>query len=216
MTPTMNFRGATTRRIALPLAVLAAAAALAGCAPILIGGAIVGGSMVAVDRRTSGTQLDDQTIELKSVKRVSEAIGDRGHVSVTSYNRLLLITGEVPSDADKANLEQSVSRIENVRGIVNELSIGAASSLSSRSNDAYLTSKIKASLIDAKDIQSNSFKVVTERGNVYLMGVVSEREAKRAADVARGVSGVEKVIRVFDIVSEEALADLQPPKAAKP
>ena len=201
-----------TYRRALPLLVLAAATSLSGCAAVLLGGAFIGGSLVVMDRRSTGTQVDDESIELKSVNRVNEVLGDRGRVSVTSYNRLVLITGEVPDAAAKAKVEQAVSRIENVRGIVNELAVGFSSSIGTRSNDTLITSKVKASLIDAKDLQSNSFKVVTERGIVYLMGVVTEREAKRAADVARGVGGVVKVVRVFDIVSESALADLQPPK----
>ncbi len=201
-----------TYRRALPLLVLAAATSLSGCAAVLLGGAFIGGSLVVMDRRSTGTQVDDESIELKSVNRVNEVLGDRGRVSVTSYNRLVLITGEVPDAAAKAKVEQAVSRIENVRGIVNELAVGFSSSIGTRSNDTLITSKVKASLIDAKDLQSNSFKVVTERGIVYLMGVVTEREAKRASDVARGVGGVVKVVRVFDIVSESALADLQPPK----
>ena len=202
-----------TYRRALPLLVLAAATSLSGCAAVLLGGAFIGGSLVVMDRRSTGTQVDDESIELKSVNRVNEVLGDRGRVSVTSYNRLVLITGEVPDAAAKAKVEQAVSRIENVRGIVNELAVGFSSSIGTRSNDTLITSKVKASLIDAKDLQSNSFKVVTERGIVYLMGVVTEREAKRASDVARGVGGVVKVVRVFDIVSEAALADLQPPKS---
>lgn len=202
------------RRLALPLALAAALPFLGGCVPLLLGGAFVGGSMVAVDRRSSGTQVDDESIELKSIARIHEAIGDRGHISVTSYNRLALITGEVPAEADKAKVEQAVGGIANVRAVVNELAIMAPSSLGTRSNDSLLTSKVKASLIDAKDIQSNSFKVVTDRGIVYLMGVVSEREAKRASDVTRGISGVVKVVRVFDIVSENALAGMEPPRPA--
>ena len=203
-------------RLALPLAALIALPGLGGCAAVLLGGAFVGGSMVVMDRRSSGTQLDDESIELKSSNRISEAIGDRGHVSVTSYNRLVLVSGEVPTEADKAKVEQAVGRVENVRSIVNELAVGFTSSFGTRSSDTLITSKVKASLVDAKDLQANTIKVVTQRGIVYLMGVVSEREAKRAADVARGVGGVVKVVRVFDVVSEGALADLAPPKPSAP
>lgn len=198
--------------LAVPLALLVALPALGGCAAVLLGGAFVGGSLVVMDRRSTGTQVDDESIELKSANRVSEVMGDRGRVSVTSYNRLVLVTGEVPTEADKAKVEQAVSRVDNVRSIVNELAVGFSASIGTRSSDTLITSKVKASLVDAKDIQANTIKVITERGVVYLMGVVSEREAKRAADVARGVSGVVKVVRVFDIVSEGALADLAPPK----
>jgi osmotically-inducible protein OsmY len=198
------------------LLALVAGTTLSACAPLLIGGAIWGGTMVVSDRRTSGTQIDDQAIELKSVRRITDVIADRGHVNVTSYNRLVLITGEVPTEADKTAVEQAVMRIDNVRSIVNELTLTAPSSLSARSNDTLMTSKVKASMVDAKDIQANAFKVVTERSVVYLMGRVSEREANRAADVARGVSGVQKVVKVFEVVTEGELADTQPKAVVKP
>ena len=201
------------RRGALLAAALAAASLLGGCAPLLLGGAAVGSAMVVTDRRTSGTQLEDQEIELKAVNRGREIVGDPGHINATSYNRLVLLTGEVPSEADKASVEQSVTRIENVRRVVNELAVMGASSLGARSNDTLLTAKVKTSLIDAKDLMASTIKVVTERGTVYLMGIVTEREAARAADLARSVSGVQKVVRVFQVVSEAELANLQPSKA---
>jgi osmotically-inducible protein OsmY len=204
----------TPIRLTALAAALAAATLLGACAPLLLGGAFVGGGLVATDRRTSGTQVEDQSIEIKSGKRISDAIGDRGHINVTSYNRLVLITGEVPSEADKSAVERSIATIENVKSIVNELAIGAPSSIGTRSNDTLISSKVKASLVDAKDLQVNAFKVVTERGNVYLMGRVTEREANRAAEVARGVSGVMKVVKVFDIVSEAELAGTAPPTPA--
>jgi osmotically-inducible protein OsmY len=195
-------------RLTALLAALAAATALSACAPLLIGGAVVGGSMM-VDRRTSGTQVEDQTIEVKAGKRINDIVGERGHVNVTSYARLVLLTGEVPTEADKAAIEQAVARIENVRSVVNELVIGPPTSIGNRSNDTLITSKVKASFVDAKDVQVNAYKVVTERAVVYLMGRVTEREATRAADIARGVSGVRKVVKVFDIVTEAELADIQ-------
>ena len=203
-------------RLTVALSALAAASLLSGCAPLLLGGAAFGTAMMVTDRRTSGAQVDDQAIELKSINRINEVIGDRGRASVTSFNRLVLITGEVPSETDKANVEQSLSRIENVRAIVNELAIGPGASLGTRSNDTLLTSKVKASLIDAKDLQVNAFKVVTERGIVYLMGRVTEREANRASDVARGISGVQKVVRVFEVISEAELAGTQPTNPTNP
>ena len=198
---------AAARRGALLAAVLATQL-IAGCAPLVLGGAVVGG-MVAADRRTSGAQLEDQSIELKSINRISALVGERGHVNVTSYNRMVLITGEVATEADKAAVEQAVGQLENVRSIVNELAVMAPTSLGSRSNDVVLTSKVKASLIDAKDLQANAFKVVTERGQVFLMGRVTEREANRASDVARSINGVQKVIRVFEIVTEAQLASMK-------
>ena len=190
---------------------LAGASLLSGCAPLMLGSALVGGAMSFTDRRTSGAQLEDETIELKSGGRLRDALGDRAHVNVTSYNRSALLTGEVPSDADRAAAERAVTGIENVRGIVNELVVAGNSSLTARSSDTILTSKVKAGYLDAKDLQSNAIKVVTERGVVYLMGRVTEREAGRAAELARGVGGVSRVIKVFEVISEAELAQLQPP-----
>ena len=212
----MTLRTPSMRLTAL-LAALAAASALSACAPLLVGGAMVGGSLMSVDRRTSGVQLDDQSIEFKSIRRINEVMGDKGYVSVTSYNRIALLTGQVPTEADKATVEQAVSRIEGVRAIVNELALTpSVATFINHSNDTLITSKIKASLIDAKDVQAGAFKVVTERSVVYLMGRVTEREANRGADIARGVSGVQKVVKVFEVVTEAELADLVPKPAPKP
>ena len=126
----------------------------------------------------------------------------------TSYNRLVLITGEVASEADRTAIEQTISKIENVRSVVNELAVMGSASLTARSNDTILTSKVKASFVDAKDLHASSVKVVTERGTVFLLGRVTEREATRAADLARGVSGVQKVVRVFEILTDAELAEL--------
>ncbi|CAG1017336.1 hypothetical protein BURC_01981 [Burkholderiaceae bacterium] len=202
-------------RTTVVIGAIAASAALTACAPLVVGGAMLGGTLMATDRRTSGAQIEDQAIELKAMNRIREVMGDRGHVSATSYNRMVLITGEVQSDADKAAVEQAVQRVENVRSTVNELQVMGASSLTSRSNDAILTSKVKASFVDAKDIFANSFKVVTERGTVYLMGRVTEREANRAVEITRGVSGVQRVVRVLEILTEQELADLAPKAPAK-
>ena len=184
-----------------------AAASLGGCAALVVGGA-VGTAFVVSDRRSSGTQVEDQAIELKAVTRIREAVGERGHINITSYNRIVLLTGEVASDADRTAIEQAVAKIENVRSVVNELAAMGSSSLTARSNDTILTSKVKASHVDAKDLQANAIKVVTERGSVFLMGRVTEREATRATELARGVSGVQKVVRVFEILSEAELAAL--------
>ena len=187
---------------------LAAVSLLGGCA-VLAGGAVVGSALSATDRRSTGTQVEDQSIELKAGSRVSGAVGDRGHVNVTSYNRTVLITGEVASEADRLAVEKAISGIEQVRATVNELAVMGNSTLTVRSNDTYLTSRVKAAFIDAKDLQVNTLKVVTERSTVYLMGRVTEREATRAADVARGQSGVGKVVKVFELISEADLAQIQ-------
>jgi osmotically-inducible protein OsmY len=208
----MTLNKSSSLRLTLLASALAASTLMSGCA-VLVGGAIVGSSIVATDRRTSGTQVEDQAIEFKAAKRVSETLGERGHVNVTSYSRLVLVTGEVPTEADKAAMEQAVARIENVRSVVNELTVTMPSSIGNRSNDTLITSKVKASMVDAKDVQANAYKVVTERSVVYLMGRVTEREANRGTEIARGVSGVRKVVKVFDVVSESELAGTAPASA---
>lgn len=202
-------------RSAAVIGALIASTTLTGCAALLVGGAVVGGSLLATDRRTSGAQIEDQSIEIKSNTRVREVLGDRGHVNVTSYNRMVLLSGEVPTDADKAAIEQAVSKVDGVRTTVNELAVMTASSLSNRSNDALVTSKVKATLVDAGDISANAFKVVTERGTVFLMGRVTEREAERATDLTRSISGVQKVVRVLEVITEAELAQIAPNSAPK-
>lgn len=185
----------------------------AGCAPLLLGGAVVGGGLVVTDRRTTGIQLEDEGIERRAATRVRE-LATLGHVNVTSYNRVLLVTGEVPSEADKAAIGEALAKVENVKSVVNELGIGQNSSTGSRTTDAFLTTKVKATLVDAKDVQANAYKVVVERAIVYLMGRVTEREAARGTELARSVSSVQKVVRVFEILSEEELANLSRTAAA--
>jgi osmotically-inducible protein OsmY len=175
-------------------------------------GAAVGGTvLVATDRRTSGAQLEDQAIELKAANRLREQLGERGRINVTSFNRRVLLTGEIASEADRQTVLRVVQGVENVVAVVDELAVMGSPSLSARSADALVTARVKAALLDAKDLQANAFKVVTERGTVYLMGLVTQREANRAAEVVRTVPGVQRVVRVFEIISEAELARLQPP-----
>ena len=197
-------------RGAILVAALAAGFLLSGCAQLLISGASMGATAMYTDRRTSAMQFEDQTVEFKASSRVQEIIGDRGKVTVTSYNRVVLITGQVPTDADRAAVEQAVARVDGVRSIVNELAVMPASAASTRFNDLVLVGKIKATYVDAQDLHVNAFKVVVERGTAYLMGRVTEREAARATDLARRIPGVQKVVRVFNIVSEAELAGARP------
>jgi osmotically-inducible protein OsmY len=199
-----NFKPSTTAWL---LTACALCAAFSGCAPLLIGGAMVGGGLVATDRRTTGTQIEDEAIELKAGSRIRE-LATLGRVNVVSYNRLVLLVGEVPGTAEKAAVEQAVTRVENVRTVVNEISLAPNSSLGSRSNDTLLTTKVKATFVDAQDVQANAVKVVVERGIVYLMGRVTEREATRTSELARAIKGVQKVVRVFDILTDAELASL--------
>jgi len=192
----------------LPLYALAAAlfaGSLAGCAPLIVGAAAVGTGLMVTDRRTSGAQIDDEAIELRAALRLSEAMGDHVHINVTSYNRQVLLTGEAPTEALKQQAEQIAARVDNVRGIVNEIAVMSPTTLPQRSGDVLITGKIRASLVDASDLQATAFKVVTERGNVYLMGRVTQREADRTTSIARQVGGVQRVVRIFEIVTPEEL-----------
>lgn len=182
-----------------------AMASLSACAPLVLGTA-VGGAFMATDRRTSGMQLEDQTIEIKASNRIKDAIGGMGHVNVNAYNRWILLTGEVPTEADKAGAEQAARAVENVANVYNELTVSLNSSLGSRSSDVLLAGKVKATLVDARDIISNAFSVVVERGDVFIMGLVTEREANRAAELAASVKGVNRVVKVMQIISEDELA----------
>jgi osmotically-inducible protein OsmY len=173
---------------------------LGGCAALVVAGTV----MVATDRRTSGAQLNDEGIEIRSANRLKEKFGERGNFSVTSYNGRVLLTGEVAGNSDKLAAEQLVFQVENVKAVVNELTIATSTStLKERSNDALITSLVKVRLFEDKDLPSSAFKVVTERGVVYLMGRVTQREADRGTDIARGVSGVVKVVRSFEFISVE-------------
>ena len=196
------------RAAALAVSTVAASAVLPGCV-LLVGGAAVGGGLMITDRRTSGAQVEDEAIELKSASRIREAVGDRAHASVTSFNRVALVTGEVPTEADRDAVINAVKGVENVHTVDDELLVGQNASLSTISSDTVITSRVKGAFVEAKDLQANAIKVVTERGNVYLMGIVTEREADRATEIARGVPSVMKVVRVFEVISEAELANLQ-------
>ena len=196
------------------LLVAALGATLSACAPLVVGGAAVG-ALVAVDRRTSGAQLDDQGIELRSNNRLKDELGDaRARVAVTSYNRRVLLTGEAASEAVKTQITQIVSAVPNVREVINELGVTNSPTLKERATDTLVTGRLKASLVDAKDLAASAFKVVTERGTVYLMGRVTQREADRATDIARNIPGVSRVVRSFEIITEQELASMQPRPAA--
>ena len=201
------------RLLPLVLAVGSLGAALSACAPVVLGGVALSG-LVAADRRTTGTQVEDETIELYSVNLLHGQYGDSIHVNVTSYNRQVLLTGEVPTEAERQTLVQAIAGIDNARSVVNELAVMPTTPLTQRSNDTFITGKVRASLVDAKDLPASAFKVVTERGIVYLMGRVTPREAARAGSIASGVTGVVKVVRVFEYVTEEDLARQNAPRPA--
>ncbi len=189
---------------------------LASCAAPLMFGGVIGGAMVASDRRSTGIQVEDEGIEQRSATAIRENFGSKEHINITSYNRQVLITGEVSTDMVRRQVESLISRVENVKGIVNELAIGPASSTSERASDAVLVAKVKASMVDTEDVFANVYKVVAERGTIYLMGRVTQREAKRATDVVRGVSGVKRVVRVFEYITEDELRAMQPKRKDEP
>ena len=195
-------------------AVLVLATCMTACAPFLVAG-VAGSALVATDRRTSGTQLEDEAIELRASAKVRDTFGEKVHVNVTSYNRQVLLTGEVPSEQERQAVSAIVEKVENVKSVANELSAMPNASLGSRSNDLVVTGKIKATLIDSRDLFANAFKVVTERNTVYLMGRVTQREADSATALIRNVGGVNKVVRMFEIISEEELRRQLPAPADK-
>jgi osmotically-inducible protein OsmY len=209
--------GAIWNKVQRPLAmsVLCGAmlASLSGCVALVAGGAI-SGTLAATDRRTLGAQTEDRAIEVKGGIKLNNVVGDAGHVNINSFNRRALLTGEVRDEAMKAAAEREIRAIEGVLSVINELEIAGPASYTSRSNDALITTKVKASLVDMKDISANSYQVVTERGVVYLQGRVTQREGQIGADVARGVSGVNKVVKVFEYITEEEWKTYQPKPAS--
>jgi osmotically-inducible protein OsmY len=185
------------QRIAKLVLAIGFATQLSACFPLVAGGAAAGGA-VAADRRTSGFYVEDENIELKGVKKMETNLGEHAHVNVTSYNRNVLLTGEVPDAAAKAKAELLIKEIENVRVITNEIAVGPKSSLSSRSNDTYLTSKVKTQFVTENKFKANYVKVVTENSVVYLLGIVTKTEADDATAIASTTDGVSKVVKVFE------------------
>lgn len=203
------------RHLAFPVLLVSGLTSLTACVPLVVGGAMVSGAMVATDRRTPGTVVEDNGIDIKASSRITGNLGERVHVNVTSYNRQVLLTGEVPSEQDKQLVEKVVSGVENVRNIVNELAVIGNSTLTQRASDTLVSSRVKANLVDAKDLIASAFKITTERGTVYVMGRVTQREANRATEVITRTSGVQRLVRIFEIVSEDELARALPTPAPK-
>ena len=204
------------RLLAMSALALAAGMGLSACAPLIAGGAVATTVLVATDRRTSGAMVEDQGIEMRAANRLRAELGNRGRVNVTSYNRRVLITGEVASETDRALALRIVGAVENVQGVVDELAVTGTPSLTARAADRLVSARVRAGLIDAPDLSSNAFLIVTERGTVYLMGRVTPREADRATEIARRTSGVQRVVRVFELITEEELARIAPPPAPAP
>lgn len=170
---------------------------LTGCLTAAVGGAAAGGAAV-VDRRTTGIYVEDENIELKALQQIRKTLNDQAHVNVTSYNLNVLMSGEVPTGEARTEAENIVKAIENVKSITNEIAIGPKSTISDRGNDTYLTSKVKAKFVAEKNFSANNVKIVTEAGVVYLMGLVSDHEARLATEIARTTEGVTKVVKMFE------------------
>ena len=202
------------RPLAQAMLCLALGSSVAGCVPLVVGGAVAG-AVASTDRRTLGAQTEDKAIAIKADLRLPKLTGKDVHINVNSFNRQVLLTGEVKDEAMKAAVEREVKAIDNVASVVNELQVAGPASYTSRSNDALITTKVKASLVDMKTISATSFKVVTERGVVYMMGRVTEREAQVASEVARSVGGVAKVVKIFEYISEEEMRALSPTKSVQ-
>jgi osmotically-inducible protein OsmY len=197
--------------LAAALALALAASILAsGCAPVVVGAAAVGGAAVATDRRTTDTQLADERIEVTASKWIGEKILEQGHVNIVSYNKMVLLTGETTTEALKQEVGKLAAGATGVREVVNDIKIGPLAPLSSRSNDAYLTSVVKTRFVGEQKFNPVHVKVVTENGTVYLLGLVTRKEADEATNIARHVSGVKRVVRVFEYIPDP------PPAAPKP
>jgi osmotically-inducible protein OsmY len=176
---------------------IAALPLLGGCAAAVIGGAAATGVLLAEDRRTVGTVTEDQGIEIKASSRIGERV--RGaHINITSFNRMVLLTGEVPTAAALEDAGRIARAVESVRGVFNELQVAGNTALSSRTNDSYVTSKVKARFVDGQKFSAVHVKVITENSTVYLLGLVKRAEAESATEIARTTAGVQKVVRLFE------------------
>lgn len=196
-----NIKKWTTLIFILPF--IAVFTALSGCAPMAAIGVGAGagtGAVVSEDRRTSGMFIEDEAIELKTSRRLYEQLGNQVHINVTSFNRIVLLTGEAPSEAMKEEATRLARSIANVRNVINEITIGGKSTMSSRSNDTFITSKVKSRFLTSGKFQINHVKIITEKGVVFLLGMVKRAEADSATEIARSTSGVSRVVRVFEFL----------------
>lgn len=195
-------------------AALSSVPMLSGCFPVVAAG-VGTAALAAIDRRTTGAQVEDEGIELRAANQISQRLGDKAHINVTSFNRIVLLTGEVHDEAARSQLEVIVSGLQNVKGVSNEAVVGMISSLTDRSNDALITSKVKARFVDASRFNAVHVKVVTEASVVYLMGLVTRTEADAAKQIASTTSGVKRVVAVFDIITDAQARELDSGGRAK-
>ncbi|NMG46056.1 BON domain-containing protein [Aromatoleum toluvorans] len=199
---------AKRRTLILGLAAAATLPLLQGCLPLVAGG-VGAGAVIATDRRTSGAYVEDEGIEWRTSSALRDRLGDAVHINVTAFNRNVLLTGEAPTEAHRAEAERVAGGIANVKGIVNEVQVAGISSLTSRGNDSLLTSKVKARFVDAAQFSANHVKVVTEAGTVFLLGLVTRREADAATELARRTEGVRKVVKVFEYITDQQARQME-------
>lgn len=203
-------RKSTPAQALLGMALLVSlSGSLVGCFPLVVGGVAMGAAATA-DRRTLGAQTEDKSITVKAEVRLANLGGDTSHINIASFNRKVLITGEVPDRRTREAAEREVRAIEGVQNVYNELEVAGPASYTSRSSDALVTTRVKASLVEMKTISAASFKVVTENGTVYLMGRVTQREGDVATDVTKSVAGVQKVVKLLEYITEEELRAITP------
>jgi len=205
------------KRLSLALAALLCVWVLEGCVPAAIGVAAGVGVYSAYDRRTTGAQVDDEGIELRVSNRISERYGDKVHVNVTSYNRVVMLTGEVPNEGIRDEIDKSIVGLAGVRGVTNEVQVGPNTAYTARANDSAITGKVKARFVDANRFNAIHVKVVTENSNVFLLGIVTEKEGNDAAELARTTAGVRKVIKVFEYCrpTDDACRPREQPKSGE-
>lgn len=204
-------RPRNTQRFLLAGLALAGLTGLAGCGALVVGGAAATTAVVATDRRTTGEQVEDQAIEMKTAAEMRRLFEDKARVNATSYAGLVLLTGDVPTAQDKQKAEEAAKQVEKVKRVVNELRVGDVTPVSVRTNDTWLTSKVRSTLINTKEVPSRTILVTTERGVVYLLGKVTDPEGQRAAKATASVSGINKVVKLFQIVSPESIAAPESP-----
>jgi len=185
--------------------------ALSGCGALVVGGAAATTAAVVTDRRTAGEQLDDKSIELKAGNEMRQLFGDKARVNATSYAGHVLLAGDVPTEQDKQKAQEAAQKVDKVTRVFNEIRVGDITPVSVRTNDTWITSKVTTTLINTKDVPTRTIVITTERGIVYLLGKVTQAEGERAAKAAAGVSGVNKVVKLFEIISPESLNQPQSP-----
>ncbi|MEI2417798.1 BON domain-containing protein [Orrella sp. JC864] len=210
-------RRTAARSLLLAALLAAAAATLSACAPVVVGAAAGGTALVATDRRTAGVQLEDQNIALKVESNMRRHFGDKAKVSAAVYQTVVLLVGDIADEASKQQAGTLAGKVENVSRVVNQLTVGPVATGDIVRNDIWVNSKVRAALVNTRGVPSRTIVVTTHRGTVYLMGKVTRLEGDYAAAAAANVSGVQRVVKLFEIMSpEEERALLEAGKNPEP